>query len=174
MVVLNILDRLARREPGFVHRHRHRHRHPRRRRRRRGRRTPAPSGVRPLVVLIRSQLRLAAQPSRVEQRARHHLVARRRSSSTMVLVGALGVALQHGARAGTVDHGRDATLCVQAHVGIERRARGQESSRRIPPRRACTAPPPAARCRAAALSAAPAAGASRRPWMPGTAWPPPR
>jgi hypothetical protein len=43
-----------------------------------------------------------------------------------VLVGALGVRFEHGARPGAVDRRRHAGLAVEPHVGVERRARDRD------------------------------------------------
>ncbi len=67
-----------------------------------------------------------ALAQQLEQRARDHLGRAAQVLEHEVLVGALGVRLEHRARAGAVDRGRHARLAVQAHVGVERRPRGRD------------------------------------------------
>ena len=79
-------------------------------------------------------------------------VARRRSSSTRCSSARLALRFEHRARPGAVDHRRDAGRAVQAHVGVQRRARRRDRLAEHRLRHGVAARAPAARCPAAAAA----------------------
>src|SRR5882672_4510412 len=81
-------------------------------------------GISILPLLVNSDVRSTPLRQQVQQRARDHLGGAPQILQHDVFVGALGVALEHRARSRTVDRRRYTRCTIEAHIGVQRRARG--------------------------------------------------